>query len=326
MNLNLYDQDLNRIAIIGNRFVSCLWSEGYNTVQPFTLELQETDEYRKKVRPECYVGRDDRKTLMVLKTVKYEGGKIVATGAQAARVLDDVAFIGTIQSGSEIDTEIIAAYESSTRYHNVAFADSALGVTCGSQISNKSILTLCKTMCQSGDVGFRAVREGGQVQVQFYKPVQNPNLVYSESFGNLLIKAITLSTENMKNYAIVLGAGEGESRVRVDVDLTGGDDRRELIVDARDLQMEDGETAAAYRERLYARGIEQLLTRKRTWKCDCTPIAKDFGQRFDLGDILTVLLPVHGLRLETRVAKFTQKEQNNKTTTTIEVGEITITR
>ena len=326
MNLNLYDEDLNRIAIIGNRFVSCLWSEGYNTVQPFTLELQETDEYRKKVRPDCYVGRDDRKTLMVLKTVKCEGGKIVATGAQAARVLDDVAFIGTIQSGSLIDAAICTAYENSNKRHKVAFADSSLGVAYGSQISNKSILALCKTMCQSGDVGFRAVREGGQVQVQFYRPVQNPNLVYSETFGNLLIKAITLSTENVKNYAIVLGGGEGENRTRADVDLTGGDDRRELIVDARDLQKEDGETDAAYQERLYARGIEQLLTRKRTWECACTPIAKDFGQRFDLGDILTVLLPGHGLRLETRVSKFTQKEQNNKTTTTIEVGEITITR
>lgn len=326
MNLNLYDKDLNRISIIGNRFVSCLWAEGYNTVQPFTLELQETDEYRKKVRPDCYVGRDDRKTLMVLKTVNYEGGKIVASGAQAARVLDDVAFAGTIQSGSEIDTAIRSAYENSSKYHKVTFADSALGVTYGSQISNKSILALCKTMCQSGDVGFRVVRESGQILMQFYKPVRNPNLVYSEAFGNLLLKAITLSTENLKNYAIVLGSGEGDNRARVDVDLTGGDDRRELIVDARDLWRDTDETDESYLGRLYARGIEKLLTKKRTWECACTPIAKDFGRRFDLGDILTVLLPGHGLRLEMRVSKFTQKEQNNKTTTTIEVGEITITR
>ena len=46
-----------------------MWSEGYNTTQPFTLELLATAEYKQKVKPDCYVGRDDRKTLMVIKTV-----------------------------------------------------------------------------------------------------------------------------------------------------------------------------------------------------------------------------------------------------------------
>ena len=69
MNLNLYDADLNRIAIIGEQYISCLWSEGYNTIENFTLELVETDEYKKKVSVDCYVGRSDRNTLMVIKTV-----------------------------------------------------------------------------------------------------------------------------------------------------------------------------------------------------------------------------------------------------------------
>ena len=326
MRLNLYDRDLNRIAIIGERFVSCLWAEGYNTVQKFTLELQETDEYRQKVRPDCYVGRDDRKTLMVIKTIQVADGKIVASGSQAVRVLEDSAFIGTIPSGSMVDTAIREAYESSTGQHLVEFADSDLGVAYDSQISNKPILTLCTTMCQSADVGFRAVRDQKRILVEFYKPEMDPNLVFSEKFGNLLLESITLSTENLKNYAIVLGKGEGEARTRADVDLTGGGDPRELIVDARNLQLEDGESEEDYHQRLRAKGIEELLERCQTWECALTPIAKDFGTRFDLGDILTVLLPEYGMKFQARVSRFTQKVQNNQTTTTIEVGEITITR
>ena len=326
MNLNLYDRDMNRIAIIGTRFVSCYWAEGYNTVQPFTLELRETDEYKKKVRPDCYVGRDDRKTLMVIKTVQVTEGKIVASGFQAARVLDDSAFVGTIPSGSRIDASIRSAYNAGTKYHLVEFADSGLQAAYDSQISNKSILELCTTMCQSGDVGFRAIRGPGNILVEFYKPEPDPNLVLSEKFGSLILKSLTLSTGNLKNYAIVLGQGEEENRVRVDADLTGGTDRRELIVDARDLQMEDGEAEDSYRQRLRARGIKQLLSRTRTWECAFVPIARDFGTRYDLGDILTVPLPEYGMRLQARVARFTQKAQNNKTDTTIEVGEITIMR
>lgn len=326
MNLNLYDQELNRISIIGTRYVSCLWAEGYNTVQNFTLELQETDEFRKKVRPDFYVGRDDRKTLMVIKTVQVRDGKIIASGSQAVRVLDDAAFVGTIPSGSLVAPAIRDAYAASNKYHLVEFADSGLQAAYGSQISNKSILALCTTMCQSADVGFRALRNQGQILVEFYMPEVDPNLVFAERFGNLILNSLTLSTENLKNYAIVLGQGEEENRTRVDVDLTGGADRRELIVDARDLQIEEGETEDAYLQRLRARGIEQLLQKTRTWECAVSPIARDFGSRYDLGDILTVLLPEYGLKLQARVAKFAQKAQNNKTTTTIEVGEITITR
>lgn len=326
MNLNLYDQDLNRIAIIGSRFVSCLWAEGYNTVQPFSLEIQETDEYRRKVRPDCYVGRDDRKTLMVIKTVQIKDGKITASGAQAQRVLKDVNFIGSIPKDSVICQAVKSAYDAGSKYRAVEFPSGTLPDTYGSQISNKSIAELCETMCQSADVGFRAVRGDHQILIEFYRPEENPNLVYSEKYGNLIIKSVTLSTANEKNYAVVLGAGEEESRVRVDVDMAGENDRREMIVDARDLQPEEDETDEAYRERLRARGMEKLLEKQRTWECAFSPIAKDFGTRFDLGDILTIPLPDYGLRLQARVAKITQKSQNNKTTTTIEVGEITVTR
>ena len=69
MNLNLYNEDMQRISIIGTSFVSCLWAEGYNTTEDFILEVQATKEYKSKLRPDCYVGRDDRKTLMVIKSI-----------------------------------------------------------------------------------------------------------------------------------------------------------------------------------------------------------------------------------------------------------------
>ena len=326
MNLNLYDKDLNRIAIIGSQYVSCLWSEGYNTVENFTLELNATDDYKKKVQDDFYVGRDDRPTLMVIKTVRIAGGKIVASGKQSTRVLDDVSFVGTIESGSEIDTSIKNAYNGSNKYHNVEFADTNLQIKYDHQISNKSFLELCETMCQSKDVGLRAVRSGGVVSVEFYQPEEKENLVFREEFGNLTIDSLSTSTENYKNYAIVLGEGEGESGIRVDVDLTNGSERREMIVKAVGLNLEDGETEESYRSRLEAVGTEKLLGKTKTMSCAFTPYANDFGKKYDLGDLLTVLMPDYGITLKARVSKFTQKSQNNKTTTSIEVGEITIKR
>lgn len=326
MNLNLYDKDLNRIAIIGGNYVSCLWSEGYNTVGSFSLELVLTDEYKKKVRENCYVGRTDRATLMVIKSVEIDGSSIVASGKQATRILDDIAFVGTIEAGGNVPNSIKAAYEASNKHPLVVFDDVDLDAIYDNQISNKTLFELCKTMCQSEDVGFRAVKNGANIHIQFYQPKKNQSLIFSESIGNLSIDSLTMSSENKKNYAIVLGEGEGEARKRVIVDESGGGMRFEMIVDARDLQKSEEETDTDYRERLEARGHEKLLEKTETFECKFTPYSNDFGTKYDLGDILKIRLSDFGINLEARVTRFQQKAQKNTISTTVEVGEITATR
>ena len=324
MNLNLYDKDLNRISAIGVNFVSCLWSEGYNVAQDFTIELRAVPEYKEKIKPDCYVGRTDRKTLMVIKSVQSVDNRIIASGKQATRVLDDVAFIGTIPENSVIDTSVKNAYNNSSGFYNLTFSETDLGVRYDSQISNKSFLELCETMCQASDLGFRVIRDNGGLLAEFYKPTLATNTKLAEKFGNVRLDSLILSTENEKNYAIVLGGGEEENRVRVDVDMTGGEDRREVIVDARDLQQEENETIASYQARLKARGIETLLSYQKTWECSFFPLAEKFGKTYDLGDVVLVILSDYGIKLEARITRFTQKEQLNQTETTLEVGSITI--
>ena len=324
MNLNLYNENLQRISIIGNNFVSCFWSEGYNTTEDFTLEVQATKEYKLKLKPDCYVGRDDRKTLMVIKSIETVGNRIIATGKQATRILDDVAFVGTLPEGSVIDTSIKSAYNDSSKFHNLEFKTTNLGVKYDQQISHKSFLELCTVMCQSTDVGLKVVRQSNGLVAEFYKPELNSNNKLSENFGNVKINNIILSTENYRNYAIVLGEGEEENRTRVDVDLTNGETRRELIVDARDIQREDGETATQYNDRLYARGVESLLGQRKTWECAILPLAKEFGLKYDLGDMVDIVLNGYDIKMQARISRFTQKQQRNQLETIVEIGNITI--
>lgn len=326
MKLNLYDKDLNRVAIIEGRFVSAVWSEGYNTTQPFTLDLRATDEYKAKVKPDCYVGRDDRKTMMVIKTVWVKAGHVIASGKQASRCLDDVACETIIPPNSNLTAAIKNAYDSSLGFEHFEFREQDLDVIYEHTISNKTCLELMETMCQETDTGFRTVREGKRIITEFYRPVPDPNRVLSERFGSLRVDTVTLSTENLKNYAVVLGEGEGEDRYRVYVDLSQGGQKRAMFVDARDIQREDGETEASYNEKLYARGTEKLLEQKSTWECAMNPLPQEFGRLYDLGDVVTVLLPDYAIKLQARITRFTQKAQNNVTETTLEIGSITIKR
>lgn len=326
MNLSIYDKDLNRVLIIGETFISCLWSEGYNTSESFSLELNATDDYKDKIKVDYFVGRNDRNTLMVIKSVEIGNGKIIASGAQATRILDDIAFIGTITSGADIEGSVAAAYDQSAQHSGLAFTDNSLGLIYEHDISNKSFKELCETMGDDQDAGLRLVRTGNGMEFSFYKPVKNDNLVFSEKYGNLTLDKISTSYEQYKNYAIVLGEGEGTGRVRVDVDKTDGEDPKELIVDARDISREDSESISDYEKRLEDRGNEKLLETQKIFTCAFTPYGNDFGSKYDLGDILTIYATNYGITISARVAKFTQKAQGNKTTTTIEVGNIIMKR
>ena len=309
MNLNLYNEDMQRISIIGTNFVSCLWAEGYNTMEDFTLEVQATKEYKSKLKPDCYVGRDDRKTLMVIKSIETVDNTIIATGKQATRVLDDVAFVGTLPEGSIIDTSVKNAYNGSSKFHKLEFKTTNLGVKYDQQISHKSFLELCTVMCQSEDVGLKVIRQNGGLVAEFYKPEINSNIKLSE---------------NYRNYAIVLGEGEEENRTRVDVDLTNGEKRREIIVDARDIQLEERETTTQYKKRLYARGVESLLEQQKTWECAILPLAKEFGSKYDLGDMVDIVLNEYNIKMQARISRFTQNQQRNQIETIVEIGNITI--
>lgn len=330
MNLYIFDDKLNVVSIVGKQFKSCLWSEGYNTVQSFTLELVASEHFKKTIRPNCFVWRQDRETIGVIKSVEIKDDVLIATGKQAVRVLDDIAFVGTIYPGDRIYFAISEAYYKTSQNPYISIKNKDVKDEYDHQISNKSMLSLITTMCQECDVGFSSkflwTSNDPTIDIEVYKPTQNPNLIFSELIGNLSGISVSFSSENFKNYAIVLGAGEGDERKKVFVDKTNGGERYELIVDARDVQPEENETPEDYLARLESRGIEALLEKQNTLNCAFSVLADDFGKRFDLGDILTINLSDFGMQLIARVTRFSEKAQNNLSKVTIEVGNITIRR
>jgi hypothetical protein len=307
--------------MVGENYISCLWSEGYNTIENFLIELPATNEYLKKIKCDMYVGRPDRKNVMIIKSVLRQGTSLIVSGKQLLRALNDVAFIGTIEEGSNIDMSLFNAYNGSTKVNNVVFSKSGLSDTYKHQISNKLIDELALTMCQSEDVGIRCFKDGSSISVETYKP-QNTPVKFSKFIGNAVFDNVTKSTENFKNCAIVLGQGEGENRTKVVVDLSKGKQKRELIVDARDIGQEEGESLGAYEKRLYSRGFEKLLEQTEVFSIDITGLPVGFGKNFDLGYKAEVIIPEYDLVYSTRITKFEEKAQKNNSEIKITFGEL----
>lgn len=326
MKISIYDTKLNRIAIIDNHFVSVYWLEGFNSKGVFTLELQNQDEYKQIIKNDYYVGRSDRKTLMVINHVEIVKNKIIASGMTADRVFQDVAMIGTVNSYQYIDKRIKELYNNSDKIDRVEFAETDIGVKASMQISNDDFQNVALTLAQKNNIGFRAVKGDGVVEGEFYLPKPNGS-IFAEKYGNLILDRLIMSVDKYKNYAVVLGEGEGENRRRVDVDLSDGQERkRQFVVDARDLFRGENETDEEYDQRLFDRGVSKLISYPKGLSVGIQVPSEEFGVSYDLGDKVTAILDDYGLKIQTHIARFSQKEQYNTITTIVEVGDIIFLR
>ena len=117
-----------------------------------------------------------------------------------------------------------------------------------------------------------------------YEQSLNSPVIFSKKFKNVKNALRSTNTENYKNFAYIAGQGEGAEREVVTV--TKGDDiaglkRRELIVDARDLNTTNG---------LYSRGATKLAETAiiKNSEMEITNNNFIYEDDWDLGDIVTV--------------------------------------
>ena len=97
-----------------------------------------------------------------------------------------------------------------------------------------------------------------------------------------------------------------------------GAERREMIVDARDIQPKDGETVKSdsYIKRLADRGASKLLEQLRTGSIEMTLDADGL----EPGDVCFCSLPDLGYKATVRVADVITQSQSDSTTRTVRLG------
>ena len=114
----------------------------------------------------------------------------------------------------------------------------------------------------------------------------NSVVMFSPKFGNVRLISYLDSSINSKNVAYVAGQGEAEARDVDEIEYLGqtytGMDRREFLIDARDL--DDGDKMAQRgNERLAEFGEEKIIEIE---NLSTGPFS--YGEDFYLGDIVTI--------------------------------------
>lgn len=142
---------------------------------------------------------------------------------------------------------------------------------------------------------------------------KNPVCVFSRDLENIINQTYYNSIDNYKNFALIGGSGEDESRRKTTVGTAKGIDRYEIFVDARDIS--DKETVneeevimsdTKYIPILQERGKEKLSEYQLVKTLDSQINVNSnltYKVDYDLGDIVTCLDKKWGLLLNVRITE-----------------------
>lgn len=136
----------------------------------------------------------------------------------------------------------------------------------------------------------------------------SPNpVIFNPDYDNLRTQSYEESDADYKNVAIVAGQGEGVDRLIIEVSIGAptGLDRREIFVDARDLELEAD---------LIVRGQQTLAGYpiRRTLSAEIlTKATTEYKKDWDLGDIVVVENTGWGVSMDAQVIEVTEVIQQS---------------
>ena len=126
----------------------------------------------------------------------------------------------------------------------------------------------------------------------------NNPVIFGVDFDNIKGQTYIDSDLEYRNQAYIGGQGEGEERSIVEIgEQRTGLDRIEVFIDARDLSEDDD---------LPERGRQKLLEMARLESFESKILPKEafeYGQDWDLGDIVTVTNPKWGITMDSRITE-----------------------
>lgn len=311
MELILLDEDFNTMRPI-NIYSSLIWDRRY--FEPGIFELHMDDSYYPLLANAKYLYRNDRPELGRITVKRHSESEDGSTdsyikGSFAEDILNDrVVGVTASLSGTQeviarqLITDFFISPEDTDREIDFirlgelqGLGESVHTQTTGSQVG-EYIYSLLRTKGLSPRMRFEYLENLLYFDVWEGKDrtedqAVNSWALFSNDFHNVKSMEYDFDESEEKNYVYIAGAGEGTDRTVAELDLRSGDEpRKELYVDARDIQRAEGQTEEEYQALLLSRGAEKAASYVSTETLDAEIIPDanlTYMVDFDLGDLCT---------------------------------------
>lgn len=325
MEAVLIDSDLEIVGHL-DVFKSFLWIDKYDECGEFELLESPRANVLSSLSQAQYILFKESEHVMVIESINIhtnpkEGNELMVKGKSLESILkrrivwDPISFINyNLQDGIELllnDNAIdpVNTDRQITRLEFLASTDTNItSLTMEEQYLGQSLYDVISNLCKTNGIGFKIILTAlGKFQFQLYAGVNrsydqsvNPYVVFSPNFDNLINGDYFVSSEFLKNVALV-GGEEGIENLRTFTNVenpTGISDlsRREVFVDASSVGRnlygtEEPLTEEEYLLVLESKGYEELAINSMVETFDGQlEIGGNYvyGEDFFMGDMVQV--------------------------------------
>lgn len=349
MELTILNHQYTDIFIIDD-YESLLWVERYDSPGYFELYTPINDNILKCFhmiidslgkKLDVFIWSGDSDTSMCVSNAQIKtdleiGPKVIITGNSLSSILGRrIIWEQTILDGylegqiqKLLNQNVISPSIEDRKIPGVIFIPSEderiAAMKIQAQFTGDNLLESLEKICKLYSIGFRMwLTDENKLAFQLYMgedrsydQQKNPEVIFSTEFDNLTNTNYLESISNLKNVALVAGEDQAQNRRTKVVGSASGFERRELYVDARDLQSidEEGNTIpdAKYYEQLQQRG-EEYLTDYTYVKAFDGEIETNqtfiYGRDFFKGDIVQISNE-HGIEGKARILELIRSFDN----------------
>ena len=330
--VKVYDMNLMRKGVI-DVYRSLIWTRKYK--EAGTVELHASLNSRnlnllQKGNIVAMTGSVESAVIEGMVADDYSN-EITATGRMLSAVLSRRGIRTVVNVSNATYEDVmrrltdIAAVSSTDPLPGLVLGEKrGFGGTVTLQVSYKDLYTYLTKLSACSNLGFRI--RADYKEKKFYFEVYegkdhsehqtgNKRVIFSEVYRNINTATFVTNSQNYKTHAVVYGDGEGTDRTVIEAALdpaATGWERRELMVDARDIQRNEL-TDAQYRSALIQRGNEKLSECGIVECLEAVTLPNvnfTYKTDYDLGDIVTVHKKAWGIRMDKRITEIQEVYEN----------------
>lgn len=322
MQIEIYSLKVheNNISVIleavCDSFSSLLWDIEYYSCGAFEVYIAASPQNIEIFQTGRIVGRDDDKEHFgIIETVKIEtdaenGDYLTVSGRFLTSLLSRriiyPAFSASNSSCEGIVRSIIALNAISAGVRNIPGL--SMGTVTGNcwqktmslMVSYENLMDWIYLFCETTGGSLNIRLDGDSMKCDLFqgtdrsiKQSENPHVIFSDSYNNLLSFSYLSDSSVQKNFAYVFGSGEGSARKRTTCFYNKEPrylDRYEVYADKRDLSQDEGVSNGEYLTLLKRAGTEELVSPQILSEFTIATFSTQYRYNVDyfVGDYVTV--------------------------------------
>lgn len=353
MDLNIFDFEFNLLGEI-SEYESLKIEQNYDKLSQLTLIIDGKKENIEKLQDGLILTTMDNPQIgYIIKLFDYvdeKGSKLEIKAPSLNYLLNDRAVEGQQRFSGNVEDVIkgfvnanaISPVNPNRIIPNLRLAQNyGIDETTDESKVGGQLDDYVYSLCNKFEMSFDIIMNHAEKKFDFttWKGVDrstqqiiNSHVIFSKEFDNVIKQNYTHSDLNTKSVAIVAGEGEGAARKYITVnDELSGFDRKELFVDARDLQSQYTNennvsktlTPAEYEVALANRGLSKLAEHEtiETFESEVDMYSQFvYGLDYRLGDVVSVANNDLGKILHTRISSAPLKCDRKGTNLSITFG------